>query len=125
MWYKDYGFVDYQSYLASPYWQKTKQRYLKANQPRYCYICDTRKNLNLHHETYERLGVEDVFSDLVCLCRPCHHAVHFQEDGTLTPKTKKALQERRKLLRKRYILQYVRPSTLIPFLLQSLYRIFW
>lgn len=114
----------------------------KKKYPRsyYCYICFCKEKLNWHHAGgYKTLYHEDFFRDGWWECDPkcpcsqcdescprnCHFLSHEDSQGNLLPKTKEVLEERRKQLRRQYILQYVRPTTVVPFLLQCLYRLFW
>jgi len=67
------GYDSYRDYLESPHWLKFKKAYYAKK--RFCVICTTDKQLNLHHVTYHRLGKERQ-SDVLPLCRPCHVNVH-------------------------------------------------
>ena len=41
-----------------------------------CQACSSKDEiLDVHHNSYDRLGAEDP-SDLIVLCRPCHSKVH-------------------------------------------------
>ncbi|WP_368217655.1 HNH endonuclease [Blautia obeum] len=35
-----------------------------------------RNGLQVHHITYQRLGHEDIYNDLVSLCPGCHKKIH-------------------------------------------------
>ncbi len=64
----------YQAYLNSPGWRSTRNAALKrANYT--CHRCGSRRDLNVHHTTYERLGAE-MSSDLEVLCFGCHNEHH-------------------------------------------------
>ena len=71
----------YESYMKSPEWEnmKAKRREIDGNR---CAMCGRpgstckRMELQCHHITYERLGDEDVFKDLVTLCGSCHKKLH-------------------------------------------------
>lgn len=65
----------YTSYMKSPAWAKKRRTYFKSKQPQGCQGCGTRKQLHLHHKTYERLGRERL-TDLIPLCSKCHAEVH-------------------------------------------------
>ena len=67
----------YDHYLKSDEWN-TKKRNLK----RHCEKCLCKKRLDLHHATYENLGVERA-GDLMVLCRNCHEELHklYKESG--------------------------------------------
>jgi 5-methylcytosine-specific restriction endonuclease McrA len=66
--------VNYLDYLDSDYWRA--RRILKMRSAGFkCQRCGGRKNLQVHHRSYERLGRE-LDSDLELLCRNCHEAEH-------------------------------------------------
>lgn len=65
----------YREYLKSPYWKRTRKKALQRASYR-CQICSSKDEiLDVHHNSYDRLGAEDP-SDLIVLCRPCHSKVH-------------------------------------------------
>lgn len=43
---------------------------------RECCKCKKKKNLHVHHKTYERLGKEHL-NDLMVLCKDCHSKEHY------------------------------------------------
>lgn len=64
----------YREYLISKKWEW----YKKAIHHIYndeCYICNSCRELHVHHKTYERIYHEDL-DDLVLLCKSCHEKVH-------------------------------------------------
>jgi uncharacterized protein YlaI len=65
----------YAEYLRSEHWRKIKAWFRSTKAKKYCYICESKDNLNLHHKTYKRLGKEK-WIDLVYLCERCHHYCH-------------------------------------------------
>lgn len=68
------GFVTYDEYLESSYWDDARIRWQLAGMPEECLICN-RPDYNLHHRSYERVGEEPV-GHLVALCDPHHYEVH-------------------------------------------------
>lgn len=55
-------------------WKLRREAYLKKN--KWCEVCgNSMLDLQVHHLTYERIGNE-LDSDLVGLCRPCHALLH-------------------------------------------------
>jgi 5-methylcytosine-specific restriction endonuclease McrA len=64
----------YRDYLQSERWRLTRIEALDraANK---CQLCTSKNSLNVHHNTYERLGRE-LPSDLVVLCYSCHQKFH-------------------------------------------------
>lgn len=67
---------EYLQYLKSTTWGKQKNKTLYWHKKR-CGICGKKKRaLDIHHKTYKRIFQEDVKSDLIPLCRPCHESIH-------------------------------------------------
>lgn len=67
--------MPYAEYLKTDEWQKTRRRALASAGVK-CQMCSaTDKPLNVHHNTYERLGYERP-SDLISLCVDCHAKHH-------------------------------------------------
>jgi predicted RNA-binding Zn-ribbon protein involved in translation (DUF1610 family) len=64
----------YQEYLKSPHWIETRNSMIERA-GRKCQLCGYTGWLDVHHNTYERLGEEWV-SDLIVLCRGCHTKHH-------------------------------------------------
>jgi len=62
------------SYMQSKAWKTLrKQRLDIANNQ--CEHCGNTSNLNLHHQTYLRLGTEHI-NDMRILCSSCHTRLH-------------------------------------------------
>lgn len=66
--------------MKSEQWQRKKAERLKIDNCT-CVMCgrpeSTCKNgLQMHHITYERLGNENILTDLVSLCPACHVKIH-------------------------------------------------
>lgn len=66
--------AQYQEYIKSKEWQKTRERIFKRDHY-ICAICGSAKNLAVHHITYENLGAEKD-ADLITLCNSCHGTIH-------------------------------------------------
>lgn len=67
--------MPYREYLLTPEWKERRQRHLKSAGYR-CQVCNSDdKMLDVHHRTYERRG-EELFKDLIVLCRTCHGIFH-------------------------------------------------
>jgi hypothetical protein len=62
--------MDYQEYLKSEHWLKTRQLALEFWDYR-CTICKSAHQIEVHHNNYKCLGHETL-SDLACLCNVCH-----------------------------------------------------
>ncbi len=74
--------IDYSEkaeYLASHTWKKKRTKYFEKYKKE-CVLCGERDcfSIALHHVTYERLGMEDIDTDLVCLCHLCHKTEHIK-----------------------------------------------
>ncbi|HEX6796981.1 MAG TPA: HNH endonuclease [Ktedonobacterales bacterium] len=69
--------MPYREYLKTPEWQDRRVKQLRRAGFR-CQVCNaSRTQLNVHHRTYERRGIED-FKDLIVLCSDCHALFHAQ-----------------------------------------------
>lgn len=66
--------LPYAEYLKSDHWKMTRRLVLEMFAYR-CGRCSSTTQLNVHHQTYERLGAEEL-SDLEVLCRRCHADHH-------------------------------------------------
>ena len=66
--------LPYSEYLKTEYWQIRRARALKAGAYK-CRMCGAVDGLEVHHNTYERLGHERD-ADLIVLCRHCHQLFH-------------------------------------------------
>lgn len=64
--------TNYKNYLKSEHWQWIK----KKKRDKRCFVCGIKKNLNLHHRSYVRLGNEDLKKDLVWVCQKHHYLLH-------------------------------------------------
>ena len=68
--------MDYQAYLQSETWQAKRLAVLDYWSYS-CALCCSRKNVEVHHRTYERIGCERI-TDLIALCDTCHQWRHQQ-----------------------------------------------
>jgi hypothetical protein len=67
----------YENYLQSAAWRLTRNAKLRDAGYR-CQRCPSRRNLHVHHRSYERLGHE-LPEDLEVLCEQCHRGEHRQQ----------------------------------------------
>jgi HNH endonuclease len=69
--------MDYSTFLRTKYWQYVSFT-VKYNNINRCLFCGGRDDLESHHKTYIRHGMEHVYweSDLIPLCRVCHQKEH-------------------------------------------------
>ena len=80
-------FPTYNEYIQSDEW-KEKSRQAKERAGYRCQLCNRKGNdttLHTHHNTYDRLLLEDD-TDLIVLCKKCHakfHDVEIQEDNNV------------------------------------------
>lgn len=66
--------ANYNTYLRSPEWRRTRELALDYYGDRCC-LCNATTALQVHHRTYERLGRERL-ADLTVLCDTCHERHH-------------------------------------------------
>jgi hypothetical protein len=64
----------YLAYLNSPHWRVTRNHALKLAGYQ-CQRCPSKRDLQVHHKTYERLGAE-LDTDLEVVCFTCHNGHH-------------------------------------------------
>ena len=65
------------TYLKSQQWSTIREERLKIAQHK-CEVCGSKRQLECHHITYERLTAEHI-DDVVILCggsNGCHHRIH-------------------------------------------------
>lgn len=62
--------VDYRRYLSSSQWRQKRQVALH-HAGRRCRVCGAGERLEVHHNTYDRLGHESL-GDLLVMCKDCH-----------------------------------------------------
>ena len=66
--------MNYKAYLQGEHWKLMRRLRLEVDNEQ-CAVCGTKNYLNVHHKTYERIGVEKL-ADLITLCRECHAKYH-------------------------------------------------
>lgn len=76
--------VLYAQYLQSSAWRTKRNRALRLAKYR-CQRCGTKRDPNVHHKTYERVGHE-LDDDLEVLCFTCHNE-HHRAEATAAPET--------------------------------------
>lgn len=69
----------YRKYLLSETWKKKAEERMKIDDHT-CQMCGCKGSqenpLQCHHFNYYSVGSENVYKDLVVLCRSCHGMVH-------------------------------------------------
>jgi hypothetical protein len=78
---------EYRAYLHTPVWLEIRSRAL-AHYGCICKRCGEH-GTDVHHKTYERVGGDELLSDLEVLCRDCHDAHHQLDKFNKTPKKRK------------------------------------
>ena len=75
--------VEYEAYLKSPAWQEKRMVALERAGRR-CQICGAKGvPLEVHHNSYERLG-DELPEHLLVACDPCHERIHGVTNGKVT-----------------------------------------
>lgn len=69
--------LPYVEYLQTPWWRWRRNRALGLADYR-CRQCSTKRDLEVHHTSYDRLGAERD-EDLEVVCRGCHLGHHVDE----------------------------------------------
>lgn len=65
---------EYKDYLQSEGWKRRRSWALEFWGNR-CAICNSNKNIEVHHRCYDRIGYEQL-NDLIALCNHCHTTHH-------------------------------------------------
>lgn len=69
---------EYKDYMRSNEWKVKKRGRIAIDQG--CVMCgrplDKIRSIQVHHITYQRLGNENVLTDLCTLCGSCHKKLH-------------------------------------------------
>lgn len=63
--------MNYEKYIVSSEWRAKRKERLGIDNSR-CAVCWSKEKLEVHHLTYENLGNEDVWNDLLTLCVKHH-----------------------------------------------------
>lgn len=71
---KDLRTMPYPDYLKTQHWQSQRQIALQRAMRR-CQVCNSTRQLEVHHRTYERKGCE-LPEDTTVLCKSCHSLFH-------------------------------------------------
>ena len=69
----------YSEYLQTDHWQSIRKQALKRARFK-CALCSSDGVLHVHHKNYDHLG-EEMSSDLIVLCQPCHEKFHNKLPG--------------------------------------------
>jgi len=81
--------MNYYDYIKSNEWKNKREWTLfLANYK--CQICNSGEILNVHHRTYENLGMEKP-GDLMVLCKGCHELFHHKLEKPPEPEIEKTI----------------------------------
>jgi 5-methylcytosine-specific restriction endonuclease McrA len=100
--------LPYAEYLQSSWWRARRNDALRAASYR-CQRCESKRDLEVHHLTYERLGAE-LPGDLDVLCRGCHLGEHSLETRTFVSLYMRVLSD---------IIRKALPDAALPDLLEA------
>lgn len=64
----------YTDHINSESWRRFRANIFRKRGFK-CELCSSKKNLHLHHLTYENFGNEDEL-DVMILCKSCHEKAH-------------------------------------------------
>jgi 5-methylcytosine-specific restriction endonuclease McrA len=78
---KELGYKGYTAYCRSPVWLAVRKSYFSRH-PKICWICGSDKKIHLHHACYDRLGGQELDSDLVPLCQAHHRGLHTWDEAS-------------------------------------------
>lgn len=70
--------MNYKEYLMSPEWQKKRSERLRLDQYK-CQKCGRPMDLQVHHLNYDHVGNENIYIDLITLCKYCHRDLEGQK----------------------------------------------
>jgi len=69
--------LPYRAYLSTPWWRQRRNAALRIAGYA-CQRCGVKRELEVHHTSYQRLG-EEIDTDLEVVCRGCHVGHHTNE----------------------------------------------
>ena len=70
--------MDYNSYIRSDLWRERRKEALNRDGLR-CRICNSAKDLEVHHRRYPKDLLDDNLGNLTTLCHPCHLWFEFRK----------------------------------------------
>ena len=86
--------MNYRDYLCTPEWRRARAAALVRAGYRCALDRSHTEDLEVHHNTYERIGAE-LASDLIVLCHDCHRHYHEANGRPRRPKTAASSQAAR------------------------------
>lgn len=66
---------EYLEYIHSDTWKARRKKFMETRRRTKCYCCGSRKNLHVHHKTYDNFTSEKD-GDLELVCADCHDKLH-------------------------------------------------
>lgn len=67
--------MTYEEYLKTQHWNTFRRLVLERDGYR-CVVCNSDKNLHVHHRHYESGRYMESLNDCYTLCKTCHEAFH-------------------------------------------------
>ncbi|MGL5715607.1 hypothetical protein [Cetobacterium sp.] len=68
--------MSYKEFLKTPYWKAISEK-VRIKSVFRCSLCNSSKNLSVHHRTYSIHGDElHNMNELICICQECHEKHH-------------------------------------------------
>ena len=74
--------MNYLAYLRSPEWREKRKEFIDAVDGE-CEECRSKKNLQVHHLTYDNIG-EESEEDVEVLCKECHENKEMEKGTELS-----------------------------------------
>lgn len=69
----------YLDYLDSPGWKQIRHQWFDFWKGR-CALCNSPDASDIHHRTYANVPHNELLTDCILLCRPCHNSFHAERD---------------------------------------------
>jgi hypothetical protein len=100
---------EHSAFIASSEWAKIRVDLFMLRGEK-CEQCGRKKNLHIHHLTYERFGGDEEPEDLIILCAKCHMLEH----GLIKKKKKRKKKKRESRKRKVSNIDFVESVSVKP-----------
>lgn len=124
MTWNEIGISEYKQYFNTRHWKRIKNRYIKHNKNAKCYVCNSKRNLLLHHVSYQNLGAEELNKDIYIVCYDCHQVIHYLFFFVKIPLVKQTLLSRMYYAKAIHLIYKFKIIKGLYYLLKSFYIIF-